>query len=264
MGQVRSGRLGALQPGGGSCAVKDLAAKEPERLEKLKELWAYYAGLYNGFPLDDRTAIEQAQAKRPQAAPDRERYTYFPDCADVPREGGVKITGRSYTIAVGVEIDTAKAEGVIYADGGVSGGHSLYVKDKLRYTFNWVGTTLQNVVADTDLTTGQHVFTADFTMKGKNDDPAMPGFKGTLNLYMDDQQVGSGEIVTQPGFFCIAGDGICVGATAPRRSRPITSRRSGSRAGRSTRSSSTSRASRSSMKRRRSGPGSAATRSARQ
>ena len=28
---------------------------------------------------------------------------------------------------------------------------------------------------------------------------------------MDDQEVGSGEIVTQPGVFCLVGDGICVG-----------------------------------------------------
>ncbi len=28
---------------------------------------------------------------------------------------------------------------------------------------------------------------------------------------MDDDQVGSGTIVTQPGYFCLVGDGICVG-----------------------------------------------------
>ena len=48
-------------------------------------------------------------------------------------------------------------------------------------------------------------------MKGKSDDPAMPGFAGTLDLYFDDEPVGSGEIVTQPGAFCLVGDGICVG-----------------------------------------------------
>jgi arylsulfatase len=36
----------------------DLAAQEPERLETLKSLWFYYAGIYNGLPLDDRTALE--------------------------------------------------------------------------------------------------------------------------------------------------------------------------------------------------------------
>ena len=39
----------------------------------------------------------------------------------------------------------------------------------------------------------------------------MPGFEGTLNLYIDSDLVGSDEIVTQPGVFCLVGDGICVG-----------------------------------------------------
>jgi len=39
----------------------------------------------------------------------------------------------------------------------------------------------------------------------------MPGAAGTLTLYVDDEEVGSGKIVTQPGYFCLTGDGICVG-----------------------------------------------------
>jgi arylsulfatase A-like enzyme len=190
----------------------NVAGQEPVRLAELKDLWFYYAGIHNGLPLDDRTALEQVLAERPHAGKDREQYVYFPDCADVPEEGGVRITGRSYKIAAGMEIDSADAQGVIYAHGGVAGGHSLYVKDgRLRYAFNWVGTHLQDVVADRDVEPGRHIYTAEFTMKGKNEDPAMPGFSGTLNLYMDDEQVGSGEIVTQPGVFCLVGDGICVG-----------------------------------------------------
>ena len=166
----------------------NLAEQERARLEALKSLWYYYAGIYNGLPLDDRTALEQILAERPHAGVDREQYVYFPDCADVPEEGGVRITGRSYTIAAGLRLDSADAQGVIYAHGGVAGGHSLYVKDGLlRYAFNWVGTHLQDVVADrAEMTPGDHVFTAEFSVKGKNEDPAMPGFAGTLTLYMDD------------------------------------------------------------------------------
>jgi arylsulfatase len=192
--------------------VHNVAEEEPAKLEELKELWFKYAEIYNGLPLDDRSALEQVNAERPHAAKARDRYEYFPDTADVPEEGGVRITGRSYMIAAGVEIDSADAQGVLYAHGGVAGGHSLYLKDgRLRYTFNWVGTRLQDLVADREITAGEHVYTAEFLLKGKNEDPSMPGFAGTLNLYMDDEQVASGEIVTQPGVFCLVGDGICVG-----------------------------------------------------
>jgi arylsulfatase len=181
-------------------------------LETLKSLWFYYAGRYNGLPLDDRTALEQVLAERPRSAPPREQYVYFPDCADVPEEAGVAINGRSFTIAAGVDLESADARGVLYAHGGVAGGHSLYVKDRrLRYTFNWVGTYLQEIVADREVTHGTHVYTAEFTVSGRSTDPNMPGFAGTLNLYMDDDQVGTAPIVTQPGAFCLVGDGICVG-----------------------------------------------------
>jgi len=94
----------------------------------------------------------------------------------------------------------------------VSGGHSLYVKDKrLRYTFNWIGTHLQDVVADRELSAGPHVFIAEFDASGPSTEPQMPGFAGTLTLYVDGDAVGSGEIITQPGYFCPVGDGICVG-----------------------------------------------------
>ena len=190
----------------------NLADQEPERLESLKKLWFEEAERLNGMPLDDRTALEQVMAERPRATPDRDRYVYFPNCADVPEAGAVRINGRSYTIAAGVAVEDPEAEGVLFAHGGVAGGHSLYIKDgRLRYTFNWVGTKLQDVVSDRPIEPGPHVYTAEFVVAGKNEDPQMPGFIGTLTLYADDEAIGSGEIVTQPGAFCLVGDGLCVG-----------------------------------------------------
>ena len=191
---------------------KNVADAEPERVEELKTLWSYYAGIYKGLPLDDRSALEQVLAERPEGGPDRDRYEYYPHTLDVPESAGVSINGRSYTIAAGVHVEDGDAQGVLWAHGGVAGGHSLYVKDKkLRYTFNWLGTKIQDVVADTDLQPGKHVLAADFAVKGQSTDPAIPGFDGTLTLYIDDRKVGEAEIVTQPGNFCLVGDGICVG-----------------------------------------------------
>jgi len=185
---------------------------ETTRLEAMKALWFYNAGRYNGLPLDDRSAIEQVLAERPRAAAPRDHYIFYPNCADVPESAGPALPGRSYTIAAGVRIDTTTAEGVLWAAGGVPGGHSLYIKGgRLRYTYNWVGTHLQDVVAEADISPGAHVFAAEFAVTGKSEDPMMPGAKGLLTLYVDDVEVGSGEMVTQPGYFCLTGDGICVG-----------------------------------------------------
>jgi len=192
--------------------AKNLAADEPARLEEMKSLWFYYAGIYNGLPLDDRSALEQVLADRPRGAPPRDQYVFYPNCADVPESAGPLISGRSYTLSAGVDVEAADAEGVVWAAGGVAGGHALYVKDRrLRYTFNWVGSHFQDVVAAVDLTPGHHVLTAEFAATGPSAVPDMPGTAGTLTLYIDDEQVGQGEIVTQPGYFCITGDGISVG-----------------------------------------------------
>ncbi len=190
----------------------NLAASEPARVESMKDLWFYCAGQVNGLPLDDRSALEQVLSERPRGAADRSRYEYFPNCADVPESAGAAINGRSFTIAAGVDIDAAEAEGVLFAHGGVAGGHSLYVKDgRLRYAFNWVGTRLQTIEADRDISAGRHVLAVDFVVKGPNPDAAQPGFLGVATLYIDDEVVGLDDIVTQPGNFCLVGDGISIG-----------------------------------------------------
>ncbi len=171
---------------------KDLAAQEPERLELLKSLWFYNAGLYNGLPLDDRSALEQVLAERPTPAAAAGPVHLLPELRRRARVGRARrIPGRSYTIAAGVKVDSADAQGVLWAAGGVPGGHSLFIKDgRLRYTFNWVGSKHQDVVADTEITAGAHVFIAEFVAAGPSPDPAMPGCAGTLTLYVDDQAVG--------------------------------------------------------------------------
>ena len=95
----------------------DLAAQEPARLEAMKSLWMYYAGIYNGLPLDDRSALEQVMAERPTAAPPRDQYVFYPNTSDVPEMAGPEIAGRSYMISAGVAVESADAHGVLWARG---------------------------------------------------------------------------------------------------------------------------------------------------
>jgi arylsulfatase A-like enzyme len=190
----------------------NLAEQQPDRVQAMVARWFELAEQYNGLPLDDRTALEQTLAERPSGSPKRDRYVYYPDCAAVPEQSAVLISGRSYTISAGVQVASADAEGVIFAHGGVAGGHSLFVQEqRLTYVFNWVGTHLQTVTADRAIEPGAHVITAEFVAEGRNEDPMMAGARGRLTLYVDAVEVGSDSIVTQPGLFCAVGDGLCVG-----------------------------------------------------
>jgi arylsulfatase A-like enzyme len=190
--------------------MHNIAAQHPDRLEQLKGLWFYYAGVYKGLPLDDRSAMEIMSSPRPQPSEPRDRYVYYPGTAEIPESVSVNIRRRSYTIAAGVAIDGTDAQGVLFAQGGVAGGHALYVKDgHLHYVYNWLGERLQTITSATPVPTGTHVFSAEFAKTG--DEAATMSAVGTLTLYLDTEPVGDGEITTQPGFFSLVGDGLSVG-----------------------------------------------------
>jgi arylsulfatase len=117
--------------------TRDVSAEHPERLEELKGLWWYYAGLYKGLPLDDRSAGEILASPRPQPGEPRNRYVYYAGAAEVPESVAVNVRRRSYTIAAGVTIDTPEAEGVIFAHGGAGGGHAIYLQSgQIHYLYN--------------------------------------------------------------------------------------------------------------------------------
>ena len=191
----------------------NVAADHPEKLEELKGLWFYYAGIYNGLPVDDRNALEQVLAERPHGAPDRDQYVFYPVPATSPSPPARSSPGARTRSPPAWTSTSADVEGVIWAAGGVPGGHSLYVKDGSAPLHVQLGRhhPAGRGRATADLAAGTHVCVAEFAASGPSTDPAMPGTAGTLTLYVDDQQVGQGQIVTQPGYFCLTGDGICVG-----------------------------------------------------
>jgi arylsulfatase A-like enzyme len=190
--------------------LHDLAAEEPEKLQELVNLWFAEAGRNGAFPLDDRSALEIILTPRPLLSPPRDRYVYFPDTADVPETQSVNIRNRSFAIGALVDIPAPGAEGVLFAHGARFGGHALYVKDnRLHYVNNFVGMMEQKIDGTEDIPTGENlILSASFDKDGE--DP--PGVStGILSLYHGDHKVGEGRIKTQPGYFSLAGEGLCVG-----------------------------------------------------
>jgi hypothetical protein len=140
----------------------------------------------------------------------RDRYTYFPDTAEVPEAQAVNIRNRSFTIGALVDIPAPGAEGVLFAHGSRFGGHALYVKDnRLHYVNNFVGMFEQKIDSTQDVPTGQDLILSASFEKDGEDPPHVS--TGILSLYHGDQKVGEGRIKTQPGTFMLAGEGLCVG-----------------------------------------------------
>ncbi len=187
----------------------NLAAQYPDKLQELINLWFFEAGKYQGFPLDDRLPLEIILTPRPQMTKPRERYIYYSDTAEIPESQAVNIRNRSYSIRAEVEIPADGAEGVVFAHGSRFGGHAIYMMDgKMHYIYNWLGDIKQQVVSNKPVPTGASTLSAIFTKEGENPPHVA---NGMLAIYINDEKVGEMKMMTQPGKFSIAGEGLNVG-----------------------------------------------------
>ncbi len=119
-----------------------------------------------------------------------------------------KTLRRSYSIAAEVTIDDPRPGGVLFAQGGRFGGHSLFIKEgRLHYVYNWLGEIEQKVSSDRNVPAGKHVLAARFEREGMDG----PSPTGKVELLIDDEVVGSIPIKTQPAYFSLVGEGLAVG-----------------------------------------------------
>ncbi|MGD8487062.1 MAG: arylsulfatase, partial [Chloroflexota bacterium] len=192
----------------------DLAAEHRDKLIELIALWYAEAGKYNVLPVDGRGQQRFAD-ERPQIAPERTRYTYYPGTQEVPPNVAPKLLNRQHSAHVGVIVPDGGAEGVLLSQGGVDGGFSFFVMEgKLRYTYNYVADRRFYVVSDTDVPTGKHILSFEFSPTGAAEPLKGKGTPGTLTLFVDGEKVGSGELpVTMPITVGLAG-GVSVGLDA--------------------------------------------------
>ncbi|WP_303902465.1 sulfatase-like hydrolase/transferase [Thiohalomonas denitrificans] len=183
--------------------TKDLSGQYPEKLEEMKNIWAMLAGKHQALPLDDRVAVEVLTEQRPQPGKPRDQYIYYPQTEPVPQGVGASTVQRSYDIAAQVNIEQDQPDGVIFAQGSHIGGHTLYLKDGyLHYVYNWLGELQQKLRSDRPLTKGKHTLGVSFEIQ-QRDEHSSPA--GPARLFIDEEEVASHEIKTQPGFFGLEG-----------------------------------------------------------
>jgi arylsulfatase A-like enzyme len=189
--------------------ANNLAARHPEKVRELVNVWFSEAGANGAFPLDDRSALEIMSTPRPQLDAPRNRYVYRPGTAPVPEWQAVNMRGRSFVIGALVDLPAPGAEGVLFASGSRFGGHALYVKDnRLHYVNNYVGIVEQMIVGSEDVPVGNKVILAASFEK---DTVEADHTSGIMSLYQNDQLVGQAKIKTQLGAFAVAGAPLYVG-----------------------------------------------------
>jgi arylsulfatase len=191
----------------------DLAAKNPEKLEELKQLWWAMASKYKVLPLDGR-GVERLATPRPEMSAPRSQYVYFAGTGEVEASNAVDIRNRSYSITADVDIPKDGAQGVLLAHGSSFGGYSFFVnKDqKLQFSYNYLGIEEFKVVSDAKIPVGKSTLRWEFTVGGPPDFKLGKGAPGTGKLLINGKQVGQGKIgITCPIAYGLSGDGLSCG-----------------------------------------------------
>jgi arylsulfatase A-like enzyme len=190
----------------------NLARERYDKLIEMISLWYIEAGKYNVLPIDARGSTRIIDP-RPQAAPARERYTFFPGTQVVPGSATVNVINRPHSITAEVDIPESGAEGVLLSFGGSEGGYSFYLQDdKLHYAQNVVSAQLLHVESVETVPQGRHSLRFEFEPTGQADIKAGKGVPGQAQLYIDDRLVGQTNFpFTVPITYGLGG-GIACGA----------------------------------------------------
>jgi len=104
----------------------DLAAKMPDKLKQMQDLFYSEAKKYNVLPLDNST-LARWNTPRPNLTAGRTEFTYSGELSGVPPSAAPSILNKSYTITVEVEIPEGGADGMIVTEGGRFGGYGLFL-----------------------------------------------------------------------------------------------------------------------------------------
>jgi arylsulfatase A-like enzyme len=186
--------------------VHNLTAEMPEKRAEMIARWYAEAGKYKVMPLDG-TLFIRAVAERPQVAMPRNQYTFYPDLTPVHPQVAPMIYNRPHSITAEVVIPPGGAEGVLLAQGGVSGGYVLYVRDrKLHYLYNYMGLQEFTITSNMDVPEGECSLRYEFEPTGEPKVREGKGTPGRGELYINGELVGICEFpVTVPIVFGIEG-----------------------------------------------------------
>jgi arylsulfatase len=186
----------------------DLAAKYPDKVKEMQDLFDSEAWKYNVYPLSGETTSRSLPLHRPSLIAGQKRFTYYRENVHMPELAIVNMKNRSFDMTAHLEIPEGGAEGVVICQGGNLAGWSLYVKEnKPVYYYNWMGHELYTVASPMALPAGPVELKVDFAYDGGG-----LGKGGTASLFVNGKQVAQGRIEkTVPFCFSMSGETMDVG-----------------------------------------------------
>jgi arylsulfatase A-like enzyme len=190
-------------------SATDLAAKNPEKVKELQELFMKEGVKYQVLPIDDRS-IERFNAAlvgRPDLMAGRTSLTVYEGMVGMSENVFINTKNRSHTITAEVQIPEGGANGVVLAQAGRFGGWSLYLKDgKPMYAYNYLGLKTYKVAGSKALPPGKATLRYEFVYDGGG-----LGKGGAGTLLVNGTKVAEGRIEKTHGLVFSADEGADVG-----------------------------------------------------
>lgn len=171
----------------------NLAKKYPKKLDELVKLWWATAAKEQVLPLDWRGSerFSSELMGKPNLAAGRSEYVYPVPFVGLPEASAPDLKNKSFSISAKVTIND-NANGMIFTQGGNTGGWGFYLLDgKLAATHNYLDIARYTATSDDVIAAGDHELKMEFAYEGGEKDI---GKGGTITLYVDGQQVGTGKV----------------------------------------------------------------------
>jgi arylsulfatase A-like enzyme len=145
---------------------EDVAAKYPEKLKELQEIFWQEAKKYQVLPLDASVATRLV-TPRPSITAGRNVFTWTAPLTGTPNGDAPSILNASYTFKAEIEVPAGGGEGMLITQGGRFAGYGFYLL-KGKPVFNWNMVGLQHVrwEGPEALTPGKHTLEFDFKYEG--------------------------------------------------------------------------------------------------
>ncbi|MDR2902722.1 MAG: sulfatase-like hydrolase/transferase [Lactobacillales bacterium] len=177
--------------------ANDLAAKYPEKLNELKELFTIEAAKNNVFPMyvNSTTDLPMLISNRIDPTHGRTQFVYWTDVSRVPEANGPDFKNKSFTIEADVTFDKGVTpNGMLLTMGGRFAGFGFWLEDG-KVVFGYANPKTEDykeIMSAEKVGDGRHVI--KMTFKSDFEKTKKIGAGGEAKLYIDGKLVATGRI----------------------------------------------------------------------
>lgn len=183
--------------------ANDLSETNSDQLDTMKQVFDSEAKTYDVYPLDDRVAERAGSDNHPTVLGDRTYFEFHEGATRLPESSAPDTKNKDHTITAQLTItdndgdgdvdadDLDSVEGVILANGAITGGYTIYIQDDedgnkaVFYDYNYFDIDRYSVSVPIELKDGSNQVTVKLLYASTLDEDKCFGCGGTATLVVN-------------------------------------------------------------------------------